>query len=113
MFHVKHLAAPETQPMPELPALTEAEFSHRLGRFWPEGLAPLGPQAPLVPLAPNTLQRLFVHYEELRRWAGTIALIGPGAAGELFERHYAESLLALPWLPPPRCSRRRSSATTR
>lgn len=81
--------------MPELPALTEAEFSRRLGDSWPEVLAPLGP------LAPDALQRLFVHYEELRRWAGTIALIGPGAAGELFGRHYAESLTALPWLPQP------------
>ncbi|MEO7794891.1 MAG: RsmG family class I SAM-dependent methyltransferase, partial [Thermoanaerobaculia bacterium] len=27
------------------------------------------------------------------------ALIGPGAKHELFERHYAESLAALPWLP--------------
>lgn len=107
MFHVKHLAAPETQPMPELPALTEAEFSRRLGRFWSEGLAPL---VPLAPPAPYTLQKLFVHYEELRRWAGTIALIGPGAADELFERHYAESLLALPWLPPPRTPESRETA---
>jgi 16S rRNA (guanine527-N7)-methyltransferase len=28
-----------------------------------------------------------------------MALIGPGAKNELFERHYAESLAALPWLP--------------
>lgn len=76
---------------PELPALTEVEFSRRLADASPEGLSPLPADA---------LQRLFVHYEELRRWAGTIALIGPGAVGELFERHYAEALTALPWLPP-------------
>ena len=73
--------------MLELAALTETEFARRLGEFCPETLPG------------DTLQRLFVHYEELRRWAGTIALIGPGAVGELFERHYAESLAALPWLP--------------
>ena len=73
--------------MPALPALTETEFSRRLGEFWREAL-PAG-----------AVQKLFVHYEELRQWAGTIALIGPGAIGELFERHYAESLAALPWLP--------------
>ncbi len=73
--------------MLELEALTEGEFSRHLAVYWPEALAPA------------TRQRLFVHYEELRRWAGTIALIGPGAVGELFERHYAESLAALPWLP--------------
>ncbi len=58
-----------------------------------------------APLPSETLQRLHVHYEELRRWAGTIALIGPGAAGELLERHYAESLMALPWLPAPGAGR--------
>ena len=73
--------------MPELQVLTEFEFARKLGEFWPAEL-PAG-----------TLQKLFVHYEELRRWAGTIALIGPGAVGELFERHYAESLMALAWLP--------------
>lgn len=73
--------------MLELEILTEAQFARRLERFHPETLAE------------GAIARLFVHYEELRRWAGTIALIGPGAVGELFERHYAESLAALPWLP--------------
>ncbi|MEO8196837.1 MAG: RsmG family class I SAM-dependent methyltransferase [Thermoanaerobaculia bacterium] len=73
--------------MLELEALTESEFSRRLSEYWREELSP------------DTRQSLFVHYEELRRWAGTIALIGPGAVGELFERHYAESLAALPWIP--------------
>ena len=72
--------------MLELEALTVSEFSRRLAEYWPEELSP------------DARQNLFVHYEELRRWAGTIALIGPGAVGELFERHYAESLAALPWL---------------
>ena len=45
------------------------------------------------------LAALHVHYEELRRWAPTVALIGPGAVDELLERHYAESLAGLPLLP--------------
>jgi len=44
-------------------------------------------------------ERLWIHHEELRRWAGRVDLVGPGAAGEIVERHYAEALLALPWLP--------------
>ena len=43
--------------------------------------------------------RLKAHYDELARWAPRIDLIGPGAVEELFTRHYAESLAALPWLP--------------
>ncbi len=50
-------------------------------------------------LAASTASALFVHYRELRRWAPKVDLIGPGAIPELFERHYAESLQALPWLP--------------
>ncbi len=72
--------------MPTLDALTEVEFARRLGKFH------------LPELSAETLRKLFLHYEELRAWAGTMALIGPGAKGELFERHYAESLAALPWL---------------
>jgi len=99
MFHVKHSVEPETHLMPELPGLTAAEFARGLAIHWPGG-----PVAQ-APLPSETLQRLHVHYEELRRWAGTIALIGPGAAGELLERHYAESLMALPWLPAPGAGR--------
>jgi 16S rRNA (guanine527-N7)-methyltransferase len=75
--------------MKALAALSAAEFARHLARFHPQGLST------------GTLDKLHVHYEELRRWAGVLALIGPGAVGELFERHYAESLAALPWLPPP------------
>ncbi len=77
--------------MPALQALSASELARNLAKFWPEELPP------------EALRKLHVHYEELRRWAGTIALIGPGAVGELFERHYAESLAALPWLPPGPC----------
>jgi 16S rRNA (guanine(527)-N(7))-methyltransferase RsmG len=49
---------------------------------------------------PAVVRRLFAHYEELRRWAPRVDLIGPGTAEEAVERHFAESLAALPWLPP-------------
>jgi 16S rRNA (guanine527-N7)-methyltransferase len=49
------------------------------------------------------VERLRAHYDELARWAPKVDLIGPGAVGELFERHYAEALAALPWLPPAPC----------
>jgi len=39
------------------------------------------------------------HHVELVRWAAKIDLVGPAAAGDLIERHYAESLAALDWLP--------------
>ena len=53
-----------------------------------------------VELGPGVLDALFAHYQELCRWAPKVDLIGPGAVDELIERHYAESLAALPWLPP-------------
>jgi 16S rRNA (guanine527-N7)-methyltransferase len=43
--------------------------------------------------------RLHVHYEELRKWNPRVALVGPAAAEDIVERHYAESLAALPRLP--------------
>lgn len=48
----------------------------------------------------DTTDRLFEHYEELRRWNPTVALVGPGMAGEALEQHYAESLAGIPLLPP-------------
>lgn len=73
--------------MPALDPLTQAEFARRLRKFH------------AAELTAEALRKLFVHYQELSAWAATIALIGPGAREELFERHYAESLAALPWLP--------------
>jgi len=71
-----------------LPALTPDEFAARLAPWAPPGLPP------------EALPALCGHYEELRRWAATIDLLGPGAADELFPRHFGESLAALPLLPP-------------
>lgn len=73
----------------KLPSLTLAEFAARLE-------AARGGEA----LAREAVERLKAHYDELARWAPRVDLIGPGAVAELFPRHYAESLAALPWLPP-------------
>jgi 16S rRNA (guanine527-N7)-methyltransferase len=71
-----------------LPSLTPEALAERLTPFAAE------------PLPPATVAALHVHYEELRRWAPRLALIGPGTAQEVLERHFGESLAALPFLPP-------------
>jgi 16S rRNA (guanine527-N7)-methyltransferase len=68
----------------KLPALSVREFSSRL-------VAAL--QADLTP---EIGERLWAHYEELRRWSSGLALIGRGTAESAVERHYAESLAAVP-----------------
>jgi 16S rRNA G527 N7-methylase RsmG len=80
--------APDTILLVRLPSLTLAGFVERLEAAR-DGET----------LAPAVTGRLKAHYDELARWAPRIDLIGPGAVGELFTRHYAESLAALPWLP--------------
>jgi 16S rRNA (guanine527-N7)-methyltransferase len=71
-----------------LPALSRDEFVARL-------TAALAGS----PVDEAAAERLFAHHEELRRWAPRVGLVGPGAAPELVERHYAESLAALAWIP--------------
>src|ERR1044072_5416860 len=56
------------------------------------------------PLPPATVDRLHAHYEELRRWSARLSLIGPGTVAEVMERHFGESLAALPHLPEPAAS---------
>jgi 16S rRNA (guanine527-N7)-methyltransferase len=72
-----------------LPALRAAEFVAAVQAAAPE------------PLSPPTIERLAGHYEELRRWSGRLSLVGPGTAAEAVERHFGESLAALPFLPKP------------
>jgi len=72
----------------ELPEIDRARFAAELGALCPE------------PLPEGAVRALHAHYEELRRWARRLALIGPGTAGEALIRHYGESFAALPWLPP-------------
>jgi 16S rRNA (guanine527-N7)-methyltransferase len=68
--------------------LTAGQFTAELERYSPE------------PLSAAALTALHAHYEELRRWVPTIALIGPGTADEVVARHFGESLAALPFLSP-------------
>ena len=71
-----------------LPALPRAEFERRLLAVSP------------APLAAAAVGRLWLHFEELRRWNARLSLIGPGTAAAVVERHYGESLAALPLLGP-------------
>lgn len=41
---------------------------------------------------PGVVDRLFLHYRELRRWNRRTSLVGPGTAREVLQRHYVESL---------------------
>jgi 16S rRNA (guanine527-N7)-methyltransferase len=60
-----------------------------------EGLARLSPE----PLEDRTVDALLAHYRELSVWNRRLSLVGPGTLGEILERHYGESLAALPLLP--------------
>lgn len=66
-----------------LPSLSRGEFERRI-----RGCVPFE-------LTASSLEKLFVHYGELRRWNPVMSLIGPGTEAEVIERHYGESLLAL------------------
>jgi 16S rRNA (guanine527-N7)-methyltransferase len=69
------------------PPLDHTPFRRRLQSLSPE------------PLPESTLAALWVHYEELRKWNRSLALIGPGTGGEVLERHFGEALAALPLIP--------------
>jgi 16S rRNA (guanine527-N7)-methyltransferase len=60
-----------------------------------DGLAPLCPE----PLDDRALAALHAHYQELSVWNRRLSLIGPGTLTEVLERHYGESLAALPLVP--------------
>jgi 16S rRNA (guanine527-N7)-methyltransferase len=72
----------------DLPAMQRAEFDRRL-----RGASPL-------PLSDETVGRLYLHFCELRRWNRRFSLIGSGTRHQILERHYGESLCALPLLEP-------------
>ena len=71
-----------------LPDLGQCEFEARLRDCSP------------VRLSTKSVERLWVHYRELARWNPTVSLVGPGTADEIVERHYGESLAAVPLLEP-------------
>jgi len=72
----------------KLPLLEQAEFESRL-----RGCSP-------VELADEVVEKLWLHYQELVRWNPTVSLVGPGTGDEIVERHYGESLAAVPCLDP-------------
>ena len=69
-----------------LPILELGEFSNRLE------------EAIDQELPAKLTERLWLHYEELRRWSPGLSLIGRGTAEDVVTRHYAESLAVLPLL---------------
>jgi len=60
--------------------------------FSRDALAKLSPE----PLDDRALDALHAHYQELSAWNRRLSLIGPGTLNEVLERHYGESLAALP-----------------
>lgn len=70
-----------------LPELDLEQFAERLVRVAP------------VPLSRGAIEALHAHYEELRRWNPSLSLVGPAAAQDVVERHYAEALEGVPLIP--------------
>jgi len=70
----------------ELPEIDSQEFSERLSACCAELLTE------------SQLESLYLHYSELRRWNPRVSLVGPAEAEDVVERHYGESLAALPFL---------------
>ncbi len=70
-----------------LPELILDDFRRRLDAASP------------FPVSERTLEALFAHYRELRRWSPALSLVGPAAAADVVERHYAESLEGVPLIP--------------
>lgn len=70
-----------------LPPIDLAEFTRRLRT------------ASRVPSSTATVAALHGHYLELRRWNRALSLVGPAAAADVVERHYAESLAGATLVP--------------
>ena len=70
----------------DLPEIDRPEFVARLVACCSE------------PLVETQIEGLFRHYSELRRWNPRISLVGSEGADTFVERHYGESLAALPLL---------------
>lgn len=77
--------------MTRLPDLSETQLRERLAPWFPD-------------LPDRLASALHTHYRELVLWSPRLALIGPGTVDEVIERHFGESLAALPLIseaPPP------------
>ena len=75
----------------ELKPLSDSAFENRL-RHWVSSASP-GDSAALDSLTDEMLRKLLDHYRELIKWNRRVSLVGPGAADEIVESHYADSLL--------------------
>lgn len=67
----------------ELPKIERVSFESEVRALAPKGVSP------------DVCEKLFLFYEELRRWNPKLSLVGPAARDELFERHFGESLAGL------------------
>lgn len=56
-------------------------------------------EASSVRLGGRAVRALHAHYQELCRWNPSLSLVGPAAAADVVERHYAESLHGVPLVP--------------
>jgi len=74
-----------------LPSIDRQDFFNRVQRCSP------------VLLDEKRLRGLYVHFSELRKWNPRLSLVGPGSGEKLVERHYGESLAALPWVGTGPC----------
>ena len=72
----------------ELPAIDQRSFESEVRALTPEDLPAL------------CLDRLYLYYQELRRWNPKLSLVGPAAKEEIFERHFGESLAGLRLIGP-------------
>ncbi len=91
-----------------LPKITEGQFRRRLATSVPRlveeavveevvaGKAVVEAEPPAI--SDELAKRLYHHYRELLRWNPRVSLVGPGTAADLVQRHYGESLAALPLL---------------
>jgi len=70
----------------DLPEIQRSEFLARLRACSPE------------PLVESQLEKLYLHYSELCHWNRRVSLVGSVQADFVVERHYGESLAALPLL---------------
>lgn len=72
----------------QLPSISRDAFTRDLASLSP------------APLHARAVEAMYGHYLELQRWSAHLNLIGRGTAREILERHFGESLAALPLLPP-------------
>ncbi len=93
MFHVKHSARPPAGPL-------RAGGRKTVGWTAVPSIPPeIDPRKFARAAAPEVAERLELLWEEVRRWSTRVSLVSVSAGDDPFERHFGESLAAVPWLP--------------